>query len=122
MSEVDFLSLQLVVIGGFFGAIFRYLIAKRMSKRFQNYMPYGTLTVNLVGSFFLGVVIAKDVSNNVLLLAGTGFLGAFTTFSTLHVELMQMLLKYEWVKFIVYSCLTYGLGLVAFAFGFEWIH
>lgn len=49
-------------------------------------LPYGTLAVNVAGSFALGWLTGAHVTGDAILLAGTGFLGAFTTFSTWMVE------------------------------------
>ena len=90
---VTFLNLFLVGIGGFFGAIARYGISKRLNDPSQPTIPKGTLTVNLVGSFLLGIIIGAIPNTIMTLLFGTGFLGAFTTFSTLKLELTFYLNK-----------------------------
>lgn len=58
-------------------------------------MPWGTLGVNLVGSLLLGVVLGRSSApgrgHEVALLMGTGFCGAFTTFSTFAVESVRLL-------------------------------
>jgi CrcB protein len=82
--------------GGFLGAISRYLISKLISNQWGNNFPYGTLLVNLVGSFLLGFLMTlflnKSITNPYLKVAiTTGFLGALTTFSTFSYETMNLL-------------------------------
>ena len=85
--------LMLIVgIGGAIGAILRYVISDIIpSEEF----PYGTISVNLLGSLILGFMfgaIAADalISQDNLLLFGTGLLGAFTTMSTFAIETVNL--------------------------------
>jgi CrcB protein len=73
------------LVGGA-GAIARFVLDGAVAGRFGREFPYGTLAVNLSGAFALGVIagIALDADANRI--AGTGFLGAFTTFSTWALE------------------------------------
>lgn len=73
------------VLGGL-GAIARFLLDGAVSRRAAAAFPYGTLAVNLAGSFALGVLVGAAVSGDELRLAGVGFIGAFTTFSTWALE------------------------------------
>jgi len=80
-----------VALGGAIGAIGRYLVSTWAVDRWGTAFPYGTLIVNVSGSLLLGLaagLVARGdgVSDNVRLLVGVGFCGAFTTFSTLAVE------------------------------------
>jgi CrcB protein len=81
--------------GGFFGAISRYLVSKYATVFLGNLLPFGTLIVNIAGSFILGFLYTMsieklDISENIRFFAGVGFLGAFTTFSTFSVETMHL--------------------------------
>lgn len=79
------LDLLLVVLGGAVGAPARYLVDRWVQRNVVSHharrVALGTLTVNVLGSALLGVVVAV-ADHPVTLLAGTGFCGAFTTFST----------------------------------------
>ena len=82
--------------GGFLGAISRYLVSGWIYTLFGTDMPYGTLTVNIVGSFLLGIVAQLIIAGNFLSASassfiGIGFLGAFTTFSTFSVQTLELL-------------------------------
>lgn len=76
----------LVVLGvgilGGLGAIARFALDAAVSRRAGRDFPYGTLAVNLAGSFVLGVLVGASVDGDAERLAATGLIGAFTTFST----------------------------------------
>ncbi|WP_018131919.1 fluoride efflux transporter CrcB [Effusibacillus pohliae] len=102
----------LVAVGGFFGAIARYGISQWLGKRVASVFPYGTLFVNLSGSFLLGLIIGSGAGSTVSLLFGTGFMGAFTTFSTFKLESIQLGMKKEWKPFVQYLAISYTIGIV----------
>jgi CrcB protein len=74
-----------VGLGGVVGAVARYLVGLRVERA-----PLHTVLVNCLGSFLLGVLVAAPVDGTALLVAGTGFCGAFTTFSTAAVETVEL--------------------------------
>ncbi|MBC8258698.1 MAG: fluoride efflux transporter CrcB [SAR324 cluster bacterium] len=95
MSE---LSLLAIAVGGGLGAVSRFLVAREMGRMFGNYLPYGTLAVNVLGSLALGwlatVFLDRPEINSALRLGlAVGFLGAFTTFSTFSFESVQLMLS-----------------------------
>lgn len=82
-----------VVIGalaGSLGAVARYLFSGAVQRRTRSSMPVGTATVNLLGSFGVGVVLAIDPTPTGWLLAALGFAAGFTTFSTWMVETARL--------------------------------
>ncbi|MEA1924073.1 MAG: fluoride efflux transporter CrcB [Pseudomonadota bacterium] len=89
-------TLIVIGCGGFLGAISRYMVSELVFIIFGTGMPYGTLMVNVVGSFLLGIVAQLALAGNLLTATassflGIGFLGAFTTFSTFSVQTLELL-------------------------------
>jgi CrcB protein len=68
------------------GAVARFALDSAVSQRTGSGFPYGTLAVNLSGSFLLGLLAGAEVTGDGLLLAGTATLGSYTTFSTWMLE------------------------------------
>ena len=95
MSELSILA---IAIGGAFGSVSRFLVAREMERLLGNFLPYGTLVVNVLGSLVLGwlatVFLARPEINIALRLGiAVGFLGAFTTFSAFSFESVQLMLN-----------------------------
>jgi CrcB protein len=88
------MTVLLVLLGGAVGAPARYLVDRWVQTRHASAMPWGTFTVNAVGSLVLGLaagaVAAADGPDWVLVLVGTGFCGALTTFSTFGYETVRL--------------------------------
>ncbi|WP_093228270.1 fluoride efflux transporter FluC [Thermoflavimicrobium dichotomicum] len=102
-------SVLLIGLGGFLGAIFRYGVSVWF-KRISSY-PWGTLCVNLSGSFFLGGILSLPPSVITKYLMGIGFLGAFTTFSTFKWETLQMIRNNSWKISAIYLGVSYMGGV-----------
>ena len=117
---MNLLHILMVGIGGFFGAIARFSISKSLNNKFRTKIPLGTLTVNLLGAFLLGILLGSKVDVMVFLLIGTGFMGAFTTFSTLSLELVQMHINKYLKEFTSYIFLTYCMGFILAYLGY-WV-
>lgn len=85
----------LVGVGGAVGAAARFAVTTAMLTRFGPTFPYGVLLVNVLGSFFLGVVVAISADPAAprwpLALLGVGFLGGFTTFSSFAIDVIALL-------------------------------
>ncbi|PMC40209.1 fluoride efflux transporter CrcB [Bacillus sp. UMB0899] len=101
----------LVGIGGFLGSIARYTVSKHLNNKSSWILPIGTLTVNLLGSFLLGFISGVKADIMIVLLFGTGFMGAFTTFSTLKLEMTQMNVNNHKKGFFLYTVTTYVIGI-----------
>jgi fluoride exporter len=83
------MTVLLVLLGGAVGAPARYLTDLAVQRRHDSELPWGTGTVNVVGSFVLGIVAASG-PGWLVTLAGTGFCGALTTFSTFGYETVRL--------------------------------
>ena len=105
----------LVALGGSIGAVLRYLLSIFMIQLFGSGFPFGTLLVNLLGSFLMGVVYAlgqlSHVSPEIKALVGIGLLGALTTFSTFSNETLLLLQEGLWHKAILNVLLNVTLCL-----------
>ena len=99
-------SLQIyifVATGGAVGASLRYLITQISTNLLGKGFPFGTLAVNVLGSFFIGMLYAfmqQDNGENVhwRTLIGVGLLGALTTFSTFSLDTVLLLQQGEMLK------------------------
>ena len=112
-SEKKMLKLVIIGTGGFIGAILRYEISGWAHRLFGSSFPFGTLGVNVLGSFFLGFflvlantkLILPDVYKNLIAI---GLLGAFTTFSTFSFETISLLQ----VNLVKQALLNIGLNVL----------
>ena len=105
----------LISIGAGIGAPLRYLIDQRVKSARKYSLPIETLLINVVGSFVLGVTVHRNA--NVAYLFGTGFAGAFTTWSAFALETHDLFKsRKHWVAWS-YLGLTLALGVLAAAAG-----
>ncbi|NRD74282.1 fluoride efflux transporter CrcB [Shewanella sp. VB17] len=95
-------NILLVALGGSIGAVFRYLLSILMLQLFGSSFPFGTLLVNIMGSFMMGSIYAlgqvSEVSPELKALVGVGLLGALTTFSTFSNETLLLIQSGSWLK------------------------
>ena len=97
----------LIGLGGFVGANVRYLLANWVSSRWGVTFPYGTLLINVTGSFvlcFLATMLSQRVILNPALRLAllVGFLGSYTTFSTFSYEWLQLIQNGEVLRSLAY--------------------
>ena len=92
-----------IAIGGATGACLRYFISDSMIKLLGKGFPFGTLTVNIIGSLLMGILyglIEKEIIaiSPAKSLIGIGFLGALTTFSTFSLDTLLLMQQGQWLK------------------------
>ena len=110
------MTIIFVMIGGFFGALARFSVSQWVKSRTATAFPVATLLVNLLGAFLLGLILGHGMGQTWKLLLGTGFMGAFTTFSTFKLENIQLHAKQNWKVLAGYLSISYIGGiLLAFA-------
>ena len=106
---------------GFFGSLCRYGVA-RLLGRYSAFFPWGTLLINITGSFFLGWFLTwahsrLQISDVIRSGIAIGFVGAYTTFSTYMFESDRMLAAGEVARGILYIAGSVALGLIAVRLG-----
>lgn len=110
----------LVCLGGAIGSGARYVMALWAAHAFGTAFPVGTLVVNIIGSFALGLVMhigtaTEILSPNVRIALATGLLGGFTTYSSFNYETTSFFRGGAWIYgaanviITVFACLAAGL-------------
>jgi len=103
--------------GSFIGGISRYLISLLIQNRIFTTFPFGTLSVNILGCFLIGIVFGfsdrGNMSQEWRLFLATGVLGGFTTFSAFSNETVGMMRDGQLWYASAYVLASVGLGLVA---------
>ena len=113
----------IIGLGGFFGSIARFWMADAIERRWQYVLPIGTLAVNLLGSFLIGIVIAlfdrESINHTWRYFLATGFCGGFTTFSTFSAENVNMLKSGNLMDSVGYIALSIATCLAGTYFGYH---
>ena len=96
------LNLLYISLGGALGALARYSLSLGLASKSMNF-PTATLCTNIVGCFLMGMIteiftLKANLPSELKLLIATGFLGAFTTFSTFGLESVSLINKAEFGK------------------------
>lgn len=107
----------IVGLGGFFGAALRYVISGVMSRYFSGF-PAGTLTVNIIGGFLIGLIMESStvflpVSADMRIFLTTGVMGGLTTFSTFSYETISFITDGEYAMGALNAGLNLFLALFA---------
>jgi CrcB protein len=108
----------LIAVFGSVGAVSRYGVGQAVG---THDFPWATLGINVVGAFALGLVLTAGpghLSDDLVAGLGTGFLGAFTTFSTFGYETTHLLRDERPVAAATYVALSVAVGLAASAAGY----
>jgi CrcB protein len=115
-------QILLVAIGGAAGSVARHLVGVASLRLFGPAFPFGTLIVNLVGAFVMGVFVELlarrfGASTDLRLLIATGVLGGFTTFSSFALDTAVLWERGDTLSSFVYVATTLVLGLAALFLG-----
>lgn len=107
-----------IMLGGSLGALMRYIVSTSITEKIGGSFPYGTLTVNVLGSFvmgFLAMLLVEKMGLDPLLRLGifVGFLGAFTTFSTFSMETMNLFEQGESLQALINMFISVVLSVLA---------
>tara|TARA_B100000287_G_C20107171_1_gene572825 strand:- start:115 stop:492 length:378 start_codon:yes stop_codon:yes gene_type:complete len=117
---MDGRALLLVAVGGALGAIARYLSTSMLPIETH----WSTLAINLTGSLLLGIIAgglhgSGLISDELLLLLGTGILGAFTTMSTFSIDVMKLVDDSQWATATLYLGSTALIGPILALIGWK---
>jgi len=109
------MTILLISLGAMIGAPARYLTDRRVQTWFGSALPWGTLAVNIVASLVLGVVLGVGTKLDArwLALAGTGFCGALSTYSTFSFETLRLYQRGTRGVAVAYVALTLIAGIGA---------
>ncbi|MFC6440063.1 fluoride efflux transporter CrcB [Bowmanella sp. JS7-9] len=115
-----------IAIGGASGACLRFFVNQIAITWFGKGFPFGTLIVNIAGSFLLGLIYALIEQGQVAVgpwrsLLAIGFLGALTTFSTFSMDTLLLMQQGHWVKSGLNVALNLGCCLLAAWLGMQMI-
>jgi fluoride exporter len=108
-----------MAIGGF-GSVARFLVDRTVARRMARSFPFGTLTVNITGAALLGFLGGLALGRDAALLAGTAFVGAYTTFSTWMLETQRLAEERQLRPAVANMVVSVVLGLSAALLG-QWV-
>lgn len=106
-----------VAIGGALGSVARYALTHWAGERFATGFPLGTLTVNVIGSFLMGVLIGllarflPENQSEIRLFVAVGILGGFTTFSAFSLDVVTLLERGETASALLYALVSVTLSV-----------
>lgn len=110
-----------VLVGSSIGGAARYLTQEFVQKTYPSFIPLGTLSVNIIGSFIIGIIYAlaekSKISAEVRILIATGFCGGFTTFSSFAFENIKLIQDGELFNTALYLLLSIVIGFIAVYLG-----
>ena len=106
-----------VIIGSSLGGAARFLTQELVQKNYPTSIPLGTLAVNIIGSFIIGIIYAlaekMKISAEIRILIASGFCGGFTTFSSFAFENIKLMQDGEFFNMGLYVLLSLIIGFVA---------
>jgi CrcB protein len=113
-----FKLILLVGTGGFIGSVARFLGSKYITEHYLSSFPFGTMTVNIIGCFLIGLFYGMSERGALMneewrIFLTVGFCGGFTTFSSFASENLTLLRDGAFLYFLLYTGLSVFLGLTA---------
>ncbi len=117
-----FLKIALLALAGALGTLSRYGLAGLVQRLTGPYFPWGTLAVNVLGCFMVGMLWTLfrhrlPVTPETRAIVLVGFMGAFTTFSAYILETGELMRAHEWIYALANFSLQNGLGVGALLIG-----
>lgn len=117
MREIEMDKILLLGCGGFLGANARYWLDRWIMNKLGVSFPWGTLIINVSGSFLLGLLVIllyeHGVDTRWRLFAAIGFLGAYTTFSTFTFETMTLITDGSFARAGLNVIVSVTVGMIA---------
>ncbi len=114
-------NLLLVGIGGFLGSVLRFLISMMINRQVSTHFPFGTFTVNIIGSLLIGLLYGlwarEIIDDNASRVWIAGFCGGFTTFSTFSYDGITLISHGQYLTFLIYATASVFVGLLAVYLG-----
>lgn len=101
---------HLVGTGGAIGAVLRYFIGRWLT---HESFPFATLTVNVIGSFVLGLIVFAGAGREIVLFVGIGACGSFTTYSSFSFQTVRLWETGDRLRAAIYASGTFGLCMLA---------
>jgi CrcB protein len=121
-------SYLLIALFGAFGTVARFSVLQITPKIFQSTFPFGTLIVNLLGCFLIGLVSGvldtklTSIDENFKNYITIGFLGGFTTFSSFSQDFFNLINNSSYLLAFIYIFISVFFGLLMFYLGDKFIH
>jgi CrcB protein len=114
------MTLLMIALGAAVGAPARYLTDRAVQTLHESVMPWGTVSVNVVGSLILGGLTGAGtaVSPGLLALLGTGFCGALTTYSTFSFETWRLIEEEAYVAAMANVVVSVAVSMAAVVLGY----
>ena len=119
------LKIFFIASGGALGSIARYFVATGPLKNFIFFdIPVAIISVNILGSFFFGIILGLIQSNfivseNIKIFILSGFLAAFTTFSTFAWESVSLIQQEMYIKLVIYCLASITLSILFCLYGYN---
>lgn len=112
-----------IFIGGGLGSVTRFFISELTNRILGNHFPHGTLMVNVIGSFIIGILFGLYESRLSTIpvfrqIVFIGFLGGFTTFSSFSLDTLNLFLQTKFLSAILNVFLNLSLCLIAVSLGY----